>query len=209
MSHPVFEIVYFNSSKLYQSGAADTLSGLVEILKQSPGQISTYHAPQVEDPTKAYLFTQWQTYEDSKAVIEAESNEFLAAAAPSSLSTSTTDSKSPLERYHVKFDRDPSESLQAPATEICIATLKEPSQRDVLARCVASLASLVAKGKISAAWGTALEDENTFLMVAGWQSVNDDMATREAATAEQKSAFKMLLKIADLHGEHAQLVKYI
>jgi len=114
--------------------------------------------------------------------------------------------------FHVNFNRDPTDALKAPVTEISIATLTGPiyleTIRSAASSFIAKLGSVEAKGKIASAWGQASEDENTFVLLVGWETADDDWEARHTASEVQKVAFVSLRKIANVHGRHAKLVEY-
>jgi len=207
VSGSAVEIIFFESSNFYQADPAGALAGVAEALKTEGSQISNvYHAPQVEDSTKAYFIIQWKSSEHFKTTKGAELNNELLDAVGPSLSPGT-EIESPTKIFQIKFDKDPSKALEAPVTEIAIATLNVPEKRDTLAGYVAKYDEYTAEGKVSSAWGQAFNNQNVFVLIVGWESVEAHRTARSNGTEELKAMSAELHKIASVKGPHARLIK--
>jgi len=207
MSPPIVEIIFFDSSPLYQVDPASALAGLMDKIKQAKGHIKAYHAPLVEDPKKAVLVIQWETYEDHKAVMEADDYKDVVATLVPSLSKEV---EPPMKMVHIPFDKDPSEALEAPTTEFGIADLHDVANRNTLAENLALLAK-APNGMIGGTWGAALEDEKFHVFTAGWKSAEAHLAIMKHI-AEEPEKFPGAATIGQLSAiniTHAHLVRYI
>jgi len=181
---------------------------LIDYLKTTKGYIGTHHAPQVEDNTKAYSFVQWQAYEDHKNVLDSPTyhvdviEKVLPVVFPSN--------PPPLKIVHVQFDKDPTKAFDAPVTEIVVLTLK-PEYKDKKEQLKGLLTSFIAVAdnvSLSAVWGQTREDEDLFVEIFGWESIEAHMEARKSATPETRKVITTILEFAAHTMNHSKLVKY-
>ena len=75
---------------------------------------------------------------------------------------------------HVKLNpHPPIKALEAPVTEIVFRTLKDQAFKSELETTLGTLRGLMGKaeGLLGAAMGTTVEDENLYVAVVGWQTM--------------------------------------
>jgi len=209
MTPPTVEIVFFDSSKQYQDDPGKSMADLVEYLKTTKGYISTHHGPQVEDNTKAYSFVEWQTYEDHKVILDSPTYDVdvIAKVLPALSSVSPPSLKS----IHVQFDIDPTKVLDAPVIEIIVLTMKPECKikKEELKALLAVFRANVDKIALSTAWGQAKEDEDLFVEIVGWESVEAHIQARKSAPEEARKLIASLGELATATVNHIKLVKCI
>jgi len=205
MSLPVVQIVFFDCTQTYRDDPVGVMSGLMEFLKNSAGQISTYHGPQVEDNTKAYLVILWQTYEHHKAIMESESYKDLLSTLVPALSA---EARNRMKMIHINFQEDPSKSFEGPFTEFAVWTLNDLSKQEEMKRYNTYFTRFRPDGLISTTWGHAMEDHSFYVLIAGWESVEAHHAARHGVTEEMKATSMLLRNIATKQSvTHAKLIK--
>jgi len=210
MTLPTVEIISFDSSKQYQDDPAKTFGDLVELLKTAKGLISTYHAPQVEDNGKGYLVIQWKSYEDHKVIMDSPTYDVdvIAKLLPVLASVSPPS----LKMVHVEFDKDPTKAFESPVTEFVVVTMKPECKdktgelKDLLTSFIKDLDTKIA---LAAAWGQAREDEDLFVAILGWESVEAHMAVRNSSTEETRKVTESIRELATYTVNHTKLAKYI
>jgi len=209
MTLPSVEIIFLDSSKQYQDDPGKSLNDLVEYLKTVKGPTSIRHAPLIEDSTKAYVFAEWDTYEDHKVIMDSPTYDVdvIAKVLPALSSTSPPS----LKLVHVQFDKDISKILQAPVTEVFVATLKPESKdkKEDVKGYFAHLAVALDGIAISAAWGQAREDEDFFVAIIGWKSVEAHTEARKLFTEETRNAIASIRELATAAVNHSKLVQYL
>ncbi|TFK49371.1 hypothetical protein OE88DRAFT_1736993 [Heliocybe sulcata] len=196
MSQPVSELVTFTSSEAYQKDQS-VLKGLIEILDATDGKLSTYHGPQVEDPSQGYLFVQWQTYEHHVALMN-------APVYPKLIETLKPAVGGPFEMVHVKFNKDVTKALEKPITEVATFTLKPGKKMEQL---VPLLDQLTSTSELSI-WGPTLEKEDRVVLVFGWNSLEEHHEVVSKGPEELKKVLVSLNELADLKLYHSKLQKY-
>jgi len=205
MPHPVVEIVSFHSVKSYRDDPAKALAGFVDVIKKLDGHVATYHAPEVEDDTKAYLIIEWKSYEHHKAIMESPSYSNIVASLRPALSTFVDPA---IKAVHVDFDKDPSAAFGAPATEMASFALNDPSKKAIAVENLKLLADTYMKGSIMKAWGPTVEDENLFMVAVGWVNIAAHYEAKLTMPEEAKKAVAVLYDICTVKFNHAHFVKY-
>ncbi|TFK49735.1 hypothetical protein OE88DRAFT_1662367 [Heliocybe sulcata] len=196
----VTELVVFDASEAYQKDNK-AAQGLVDVLNKTDGKIATWHGPGVEDPTKGYLWVRWESLDAHKALMDSPTYPDLIASMKPCLAGE-------FEMVHVKFNKDPLEALNAPATEVVTVTLKEGKSEVDITAFLEQGSKMELPGASASAYGPVVEKPGSFIMIVGWSSVEAHQKVREERTEEAAKVLAGVLQIADIKVAHAKLTKY-
>ncbi|KAF8656851.1 hypothetical protein AX16_002398 [Volvariella volvacea WC 439] len=151
----------------------------------SSGSIRSYVGPQIEDPTKRYLINVWAA----------------DASPPPESSASLT--------HNILFKNAPTDLFEAPVTEICIATLKEPENK---ANWEDTILAPMFKKQLPnipdvthAVWDVVKDDPGVYMLVIGWSSHEAHLALTRSEEAKKGMAY--IKTLVDLDQKHAKLTK--
>ncbi|EPQ53605.1 hypothetical protein GLOTRDRAFT_100664 [Gloeophyllum trabeum ATCC 11539] len=200
MSLPVAELVLFTSSEAYQNDQG-VLGGLIDILNKTEGKIATYHGPEVEDPTKGYLFVLWQTLEHHKALMSGPTY-------PALVETLKPAVGGPFEMLHINFTKDPTPALEAPVTEVALVTLKPGKTKEEVGPLLHKLTGLPTPGIVLSTWGPTVEKEETLIIAAGWESVEAHKQASKGVSGEVAQLIASIRELVDIKITHGKLKKY-
>ncbi|KAG2119396.1 hypothetical protein DEU56DRAFT_918561 [Suillus clintonianus] len=201
MSIPTTEIIIFDTSEEFRNDPS-ILRPAFDIVSKADGiQMPAYAGVQIENPATGYVFLNWDSQEHHQAMIASPLHDTLREALKPVLGGSE-------KIYHVIFNKHPT-ALQQPVTEILCLALKDPSNRaEVLDIFTKNSASPV---KINT-FGSTLEDENLFILVGGWLSVESHWQMHKGmitSSPELKAQLERLQALTDKkHLFHTALTPY-
>lgn len=111
--------------------------------------------------TSSPLSVDWDKVEAHKAVIDGPTYPAILEALKPSLGGKA-------EMYHVKFSAPLQIAFESPVTEVFVLTLKTPENRAALDDVLSKFSEATGKKVV---FGQTLEDENKYVIVGGWPSV--------------------------------------
>ncbi|EPQ53600.1 hypothetical protein GLOTRDRAFT_139783 [Gloeophyllum trabeum ATCC 11539] len=199
MPLPVAELVTFTSTEAYQKDQS-VLGGLLDLLSKAEGRISTFHGPEVEDPSRAYLFVLWHAIEQRIAFTNgplAANREILKPAFGG-----------PPEMVHVHFVQDPTPAFDAPVTEVAVITIKPGHTKEQVGPLLDQLTNFRTEGLTLSTWGPMVEREDTLYIAAGWESLEAHQKSYESASEEFMKVITAIRDRAELKITHGKLRKY-
>jgi len=203
---PCIEIVSAASSNAYREDPSNisTIQPALNIIKNADGAIRIYHGLEAEEAKRAFGYIAWQTLEDHKKFQE-DATEYpklkqnlsnIWGAAPRVL--------------HVQPTADPYPAFAAPVTELALLTLKPGESKDALVDILQKLTTRGTPGEngyITALYGTIVERDDMFALIAGWNSVEDHwkLVTTEP---EAIALLTQMRQLVDVEVSHAALHEY-
>ncbi|KAG1761831.1 hypothetical protein EDD22DRAFT_847446 [Suillus occidentalis] len=193
---PTTEIIIFETSEDFRKDVS-ILRPAFDIVSKSEGiRTPVYSGTQIENPTTGYLFLNWDSLAHHQAVMASPSY-------GSVLETLKPAFGGPSKMHHVIFNDHPI-ALEQPVTEVLLITLKDPSHR---AEVFDILGKISDQTKKMIVFGPTLEDENTIIVVGGWESVEAHWKT--VANPEPKAAIERLFVLVNKdHLFHSALRSY-
>ncbi|KAF8547994.1 hypothetical protein OG21DRAFT_1516764 [Imleria badia] len=157
--------------------------------------ISTFHPLIVFDVFTA-LSADWDSFESHKALIDGPSFPAVLEALQPSVGGKAT-------MYHVKFS-GPTIAFEMPVTEVLTLTLKASENR---ASVVDILSKISEASEKTAVFGQTREDENKYVLVRGWPSVEAHWET--AKKSELVAELGKLYSLANKdHLHDTKLLQY-
>lgn len=193
---PTTEIIIFETSEDFRKDVS-ILRPAFDIVSKSDGfRKPVYSGTQIENPTTGYLFLNWDSLAHHQAVMTSPSYGPLLEELKPAFG-------GPSKMYHVIFNDHPI-ALEQPVTEVLLITLKDPSHRAEVFDIIGKISDQTKKMIV---FGPALEDENTIIVVGGWESVEAHWKT--VANPEPKAAIERLFVLANKdHLFHTALHSY-
>ncbi|PFH54109.1 hypothetical protein AMATHDRAFT_882 [Amanita thiersii Skay4041] len=162
---PVVEFLQFTASEKLISDRT-IANPLLDILKGTEGQISTFYGIQVEDEKTGYLVVVWETYEHHKKLTESPSyKDLLDAFKPLYTGEFTI--------RHIPCEVDPHTAFTAPTTEFALlrpnGVGKEACQETIgeLFQLMVTCPGI----HLPMSWGVSREDSEAYYMIFGWDNV--------------------------------------
>ncbi|KAK7060595.1 hypothetical protein VNI00_001361 [Paramarasmius palmivorus] len=139
---------------------------------------------QIEDPNYGYYVLEWIGWEARKVLI------------PSGISTLTL--LSPATDINNVFD-------DAPVSEFAFATLRDPFAREAWLKCLeTTLGGMkMTKGAIAGVNGTAKDNDQQYVFVIGWESLDDHKAALSAPYAQD--IYNETVRLTEFNAKHARL----
>jgi len=198
---PTTEILIFEASNEFRNDPRLAIPAFELVLKNVGVHAPVYYGKQVEDPsTRGYIFLNWDSYEAHKAVMNAPSYQAILEALKPSLSASGK-----AEMYHVQFSA-PTIALEKPVTEVVVLTLKAPENRATVVDILSKFSEASEKTLV---FGQTCEDENKYILIGGWPTVEAHWETARAAKPEAAAALDKLRTLVDEgHLYHTKLSQY-
>ncbi|KAF8833627.1 hypothetical protein BDN67DRAFT_916591, partial [Paxillus ammoniavirescens] len=138
----------------------------------------------------------WATYEDHQTVMNDPSHPDLVAILKPSRGGN-------LQIYHVQFSA-PTVAFEKPVTEVLILTLKAPENRATVVDILSKISEASQKMLV---FGQAIEDENKYIVVGGWPTV--EAHWEAVAKPDAAAALTKLYSLATKdHLYHTKLANY-
>ncbi|KAG6374214.1 hypothetical protein JVT61DRAFT_4872 [Boletus reticuloceps] len=193
------EILIFETSEEFRNDPGIAIPASDVALKAKGVHPPLYYGKQIEEPsTWGYIILNWDDYESHKALMDGPTYPDVIAGLKSSFGGSAR-----TEMYHVKFPA-PMIALEKPVTEVAIVSLKAPENR---AAVVDILTKFSEASKNMFVFGQTREDENKYVLIAGWQTIEEHLeagAKPEVAPAREK----LLSLVNKEHLYHTKLLQY-
>ncbi|KII84623.1 hypothetical protein PLICRDRAFT_46004 [Plicaturopsis crispa FD-325 SS-3] len=196
----VTEILTFPTSEAYRTDQS-IVKPFAEAIVGSPGLISIHHGLQIEDPAVGYLFVIWESLEAHQALRNSP------AQGPLLATLKPLFAGPPISVIHAKFGADPTAALNAPVTELVVSTLKEGSSFEAISDILTKMAYTELPTILGGAYGPAVEIERTFMMVAGWESVEAHREVGKVLTPDKLELLGALRAQGDSVVRHSKLSK--
>ncbi|OJA12620.1 hypothetical protein AZE42_12257 [Rhizopogon vesiculosus] len=197
MSKPTTEVLIFDTSEAHRKDILAIASTACDIVYEAAGcRRPGYTGLQTEDKATGYVFLNWDSRAHHQAVIDGPNYGRVLEA----LKPIFGDKK---EMHHVIFNDLPI-AFESPVTEVFICTLKDPGHREEVFDILAKISDKTEKKLV---FGPTLENENVFIIVAGWDSV--EAHWEMVAKPEPKALVERLFALANKdHLAHTSLTPY-
>ncbi|KAG7440865.1 uncharacterized protein BT62DRAFT_937645 [Guyanagaster necrorhizus] len=204
---PDFELIIFSASEAYKANPAESIKPVVEWIKNVEGLLSFQHGLQVEDNKLGYLFLGWVSIERHKAMMEAESyKEIISLLGKHVLAPGAG-----IDMQHVTYADLLEGVVSAPVTEIAIFKRKEGKTNDEVLKLWSEVFQPTIRsmeGHHAEALGPSIENEGTFVLTVGWESVEAHNVAIADENYQAKGA--IMFGVVDLVGYgHVKILKEI
>ncbi|KAJ3500153.1 hypothetical protein NMY22_g19356 [Coprinellus aureogranulatus] len=199
---PVVEIATFPASEAFIADPTLLNGPITNILAKADGFISAYVGLQVEDRKTAYLVVVWQSLEAHQKLIADPIYPELGAQLKPALAGA-------INIQHVEFAGDATVAFNAPVTEVAIAKLKEGKAKEDF---VAFIPTIVETSKAvpgihgPGAYGEVIEEQRSFYLVLGWESVEAHKAVVSSG-GPGKEVVAKFLDLVDMTVVHVKFTK--
>ncbi|KAK0187905.1 hypothetical protein F5146DRAFT_1061271 [Armillaria mellea] len=204
---PDFELIVFSASDAYKANPGESIKPVVEWIKTVEGLLSFHHGLQVEDDKLGYLFLGWVSVEKHKAMMEAESyKEVISLLGKHVLAPGAA-----IDIQHITYTDLLEGIVSAPATEIAIFKRKEGKTNDNVFKLYSEIFQPTIKsmeGYHAEALGPSIENEGTYVLTVGWESV--EAHNTAIANENYKAQGAIMFSVVDLVGYgHVKFLKEI
>ncbi|KAF7340589.1 hypothetical protein MSAN_02130400 [Mycena sanguinolenta] len=148
----------------------DVFKASTDLIKAAPGHQSSFYGLKVEDEKIGYFVSVWDTHEHLAA------NPHHAAI----IKPLAGNPQWHIDALNINITTDPLPALSSPAVEFAVFTLQAPDEATAtqnqkriteLLKALGSGLDLAAAAHPPCFWGQSGEDENKFVMIVGWESV--------------------------------------
>jgi len=163
---------------------------------KSPGAQDGYYGVQIENSDTGYVFLNWESLKHHQDLIASPSYPAVIESLSHCLG-------GPAKMYHVQFS-GVLNALKEPITEVFTFKLNAPEQREAVVGYLKTAADV---GKGTIAFGQTVEDENLYIMLCGWASL--EAHAKRAEESDAKTARDFFSTIGEIEMKHTKLTQFI
>ncbi|KAH8101087.1 hypothetical protein BXZ70DRAFT_934341 [Cristinia sonorae] len=206
------EIAHFESTRAYRDDPSIIQTPL-EMIGKAKNLYGIWTGLQVEDQQTLYMAVVWKSVEDHYAYMA--DKELWNAAYQAYLSSAFFDITACGGLLHIQFNTDPYVHLNKPVTEFMRMELMAGRQSEaiegILRQELAEREALLKEQGPSRGlftWGCAWEFPEMFVIMTGWDSVEDSEAFREQYAAQLEKFAASLKAVGDCTVARYQFTKF-
>ncbi|KAI0700886.1 hypothetical protein BC835DRAFT_1517910 [Cytidiella melzeri] len=167
---PTLEILRASATDLYRTEGPKSVQGVIDILAKTDGHIATYVGTEIQDPDYWWAVIVWETLGHHQALID---NKEVYPTLIQDLFKGA--GKIDFMNHYIVSPHEPYPALDAPTTEIAVWKPNAGTDKEEFKGVFDELITKVLETGIpkGGGWGPALEDDNKFAAVLGWNSLDD------------------------------------